>query len=81
MKLPRLPVFDSFIDQSIEKLKRFAFIKMTELKRSLDLEPATEEQPIKRARKLKNRKFALLLCYCGHGYHGLQRFVDIYNDL
>ena len=71
MKLPRLPVNFDLI-RTFERAKKFALVKMSELKRSLeDAEPAVE-QPAKKIR-IKNRKFALLLCYSGRGYYGLQR--------
>ena len=75
MKLPRFSFVNlNLISQSIKRIKKFSFIKMTELKRSLEIEGKEEqtERPVKKI-KFKNRKFALLLCYSGHGYYGLQR--------
>lgn len=75
MKFPFLPI-DSFklINQSFKRVKQFALIKMSELKRSLEAEnDSTGDQSVKRAKKIKNRKFALMLCYSGNGYYGLQR--------
>lgn len=82
MKLPRLPLNFDLVQKSFERARKFALIKMSELKRGLeDADPtvpvtveasATGEPPAKKQR-IKNRKFALLLCYDGQNYFGLQR--------
>lgn len=77
MKLPNLPLISfNSINQTIEKVRRFALIKMSDLKRSLEPEEdvsKVNQQLIKKF-KYRNRKFALLLCYSGQDYYGLQRY-------